>query len=311
MSLDSWNWFIKLAENESFTKAAESLQISQQTLSARLVALEKNIGAKLVVRGTPLSLTQAGMVFLVYAREQRQSQEDMLRQIGEVTGSGAGEFKLGISHVRSQALVPHIVRAMTSALPGVSVHVVEATNRELIYMAERAEVDAVVARFEGSLPGVRISSLYQEEIVLAVREDVLEEAMGVSAKDAVASIEEKGVSLLSECPFVLGRVDDIAGRVAYSELRNAGIRPRVVATSENMATLLAMAAEGLGAVFCPVNVLNAFRGSTGGLLRIPLSAHARYDISLGVPVQAEQWDTLAVFKEALAESVRQEQEALA
>ena len=57
MALEGWDWFIKLAENENFTKAADELQISQQTLSARLVSLERNLGAKLVVRGTPISLT--------------------------------------------------------------------------------------------------------------------------------------------------------------------------------------------------------------------------------------------------------------
>ena len=50
MALEGWDWFIKLAENENFTKAADELQISQQTLSARLVSLERNLGAKLVVR---------------------------------------------------------------------------------------------------------------------------------------------------------------------------------------------------------------------------------------------------------------------
>ena len=57
MALENWDWFIKLAETENFTKAAESLQISQQTLSARLVTLEKTLEAKLIVRVTPLSLT--------------------------------------------------------------------------------------------------------------------------------------------------------------------------------------------------------------------------------------------------------------
>ena len=96
MALEGWDWFIKLAENENFTKAADELQISQQTLSARLVSLERNLGAKLVVRGTPISLTSAGKVFLLYAREQRQAQQDMIRQIGEVAGGGAGVLKVGI-----------------------------------------------------------------------------------------------------------------------------------------------------------------------------------------------------------------------
>lgn len=113
MALEGWDWFIKLAENENFTKAADELQISQQTLSARLVSLERNLGAKLVVRGTPLSLTSAGQVFLLYAREQRQAQQDMIRQIGEVAGGGAGVLKVGVSHTRGSYLMPKVVRRLS------------------------------------------------------------------------------------------------------------------------------------------------------------------------------------------------------
>ena len=123
MALEGWDWFIKLAENENFTKAADELQISQQTLSARLVSLERNLGAKLVVRGTPISLTSAGKVFLLYAREQRQAQQDMIRQIGEVAGGGAGVLKVGISHTRGSYLMPKVIHRLSEELPAVTVKI--------------------------------------------------------------------------------------------------------------------------------------------------------------------------------------------
>lgn len=302
MALENWDWFIQLAETENFTKAAESLQISQQTLSARLVALEKTLGAKLVVRSTPVSLTSAGLVFLLFAREQRQARWDMLRQIGEVTGGGAGILKVGISHVRGRLLMPQIIRTMRERFPGVSIYLVEGTNRELIRMAERAEVDAVVARLGMTIPGVEITPLYQEEVVLALRGDLLEQTTGMSIEKATQTLSEQGIGALRTCPFVLESIDDIAGRIAYSELRNAGIEPNVVATSENLPTLLAMSAEGLGAVFCPVNMFNLLHDSlTKNLLRIPLSEQAKYDISLGIPLQRERWKALEAFKELITE----------
>ena len=298
MALDDWDWFIKLSEQESFTKAAEELQVSQQTLSARLGALEKSLEVKLITRGAPLSLTPAGMVFLLYAREQRQAQQDMLRQIGEVTGNGVGVLKVGISHLRSQTLMPQVIKLMRAQLPKVRIKLIEGTNRELLRKAEYAEVDAVIARFEDAHPGVEINPLYQEEIVMAVHQDVLEQAVGQMGKAAVTLVLQKGVSVLASCPFALGTLDDIAGRVGYSVLRNAGIKPTIVATSENMGTLLGMAAEGLGAIFCPTDVLaSSERGSS--LVRIPLSDQAKYTISLGIPMKEEQWSAIEVLKDAL------------
>lgn len=301
MALEGWDWFIKLAENESFTKAADELQISQQTLSARLVSLERNLGAKLVVRGTPLSLTSAGQVFLLYAREQRQAQQDMIRQIGEVAGGGAGILKVGVSHTRGSYLMPKVIRRLNEALPAVSVKLIEDTNRNLLRSAERGEVDVCIARFEGACPGVEVESIYEEEIVLAVRADVLSRATGLAPEEAVAMLSEEGIDKLKKCPFILGSVDDISGRVAYSELRNAGIKPHVVATSGNMPTLLSLCAEGLGAVFCPTDMLDASLLVTRDLLRIPLSSRSRYTIELGIPMRPERWQVVDVFRSILLE----------
>ena len=299
MALDNWDWFIKLSEQESFTKAAECLQVSQQTLSARLVALEKALDAKLITRGNPLQLTPAGMVFLLYAREQNQAQRDMLRQLGEVTGSGVGTLKIGISHLRSRTIMPYTVKALRSSLPKVQVKLIEGTNRELLRMAEHAEVDAVIARFEDVHPGVDLYPLYQEEIVLTLRKDLLESVLGMQPDEAKAYVIEKGVSVLEKCPFVLGSLDDIAGRIAYSVLRNASIKPITVAVSENMGTMLAMASEGIGAVFCPTDVLAVSSEASSKLIQIPLAEHTKYTISLGIPARSEQWYAIDALKETL------------
>ena len=120
------------------------------------------------------------------------------------------------------------------------------------------------------------------------------------AKECAVRLSNEGIGKLKECPFVLESIDDIAGRIAYSELRNAGIDPKVVATSENLPTLLAMAAEGLGAVFCPVNMFDVLHDSlTKDLVRITLSEQAKYDISLGIPLQREEWKALESFKDLI------------
>lgn len=297
--LDAYTWYTKLVEKRSFTKAAEELGVSQQTLSARLASLERELDAKLMVRGNPLSMTPAGMAFLVYAQEQQQAQQDMLRQIGEVTGGGCGVLKVGIAHSRGRALMPRVCSLMLKAMPELTVKLIEGTNREVIRMAERGEVDAVVGRFGNSHPGVNVTPLYEEEMVLAVHADLLERTLGLPVDQALERIKAEGLGVLQDLPFVLGTVDDISGRIGYSELKNAGIRARVVATSESMATLIAMAEEGLGAVFAPSNALDVSVGREQPLLRIPLSSQARYVISLGIPMQAPEWQALGELETAL------------
>lgn len=307
MALEKWEWFVNLAEQGNFRKAAASQHISQQTLSARLAALEKDVGAKLIERGVPLSLTPAGSAFLLYAREQQQSQRDLLRQIGEATGSGRGILKIGVSPLRARTLMPNVIRELTDRFPRLSIQLVEGTNRELVRMAEHGEADAVIARFESTHPGVDVIPLYQEEVVLAVRADLLERVMGMPTTEAVAHVRKTGIGALQECPFVLGTVDDIAGRVAYSELRCAGMTPHVAATSESIDTLLALARAGIGAAFAPRNVIGCSTTddeSKGSLVGISLSNQAVYTIELGIPMQQEPWEVRDALKTALLQEAR-------
>ncbi len=60
MNFQTMDYFVAVAEEKSFTKAAERLSVTQQTLSANIAAAEKELGSKLLERTVPLSLTFAG-----------------------------------------------------------------------------------------------------------------------------------------------------------------------------------------------------------------------------------------------------------
>lgn len=302
MTLENWDWFIKLVELGSFTRAAQSVELSQQALSARLAALEKGIGAKLVQRTTPLRPTPAGQAFLLYAREQRQAQQDLVREIGEVSGGGAGLLKVGIAQMRGRSVMPQVIERVVGELPNVCFELVEKTNNELIGKAERGEIDLAVALFGDSHPGIDVEPLTTEHVVLAVSKELLERVCQTDAETAVARIGREGLGVLRECPFGLGKIEDISGRIAYSELRNAGIRPRSVLTSEHTSTLLAACARGIAAVFSPDNLIESAVADASRLVRIPLSAQASYTIGMGTPMQAPAWRAVELLKEALREA---------
>lgn len=304
MSLESWDWFVKLSEEGSVTKAAKALELSQQTLSARLATLENEIGAKLVQRGTPLSFTQAGQAFLLYAHEQRQAQQDLIRTIGEVTGGSAGVLKVGVPQMRGESLMPRVIARVREQLPDISFELTEETNRELVRKVERAEIDLAVARFGETHPGVDVVPFASEEIVLAIHEDLLVKTTGQPVEDARALIEEQGLDALRECPFGIGMVEDISGRIAYSELRAHGIKPNIAVISEYLNTLLAACSHGVCAVFAPSNMIDNALKDPGSIVRVKLSEHACYEVSIGTPSSVRPWKAVKVLKETLLAQVR-------
>ncbi len=157
----------------------------------------------------------------------------------------------------------------------------------------------VVACFGSGHPGVSVRPLYREEVVLAIDPSLLASVTGLDADSAAAQIEAEGLSMLSTCPFLLERIDDISGRVARNELQSAGIKPVGFVESENMMTLLSLCAAGLGGVFCPTNMLDETKNLTDKLVRIKLSAEASYQIGVATPKGAEPWLPAQMFEDIL------------
>lgn len=89
MNFSSFDYFLALARERSYTRAADALHITQQSLSAAIAALERELGCPLVVRRTPLELTYAGRVFLQYAERFHQTRDEMQRTFCDSAASYA------------------------------------------------------------------------------------------------------------------------------------------------------------------------------------------------------------------------------
>ena len=106
MNFLSMKYFIALSEEKSFTRAAERLHITQQTLSAHMAGLEKEVGMKLFVRHVPLELTDGGEVFYRYARIFQRNELALRRELSDVSGSESGILRIGVAPARGQVLLP-------------------------------------------------------------------------------------------------------------------------------------------------------------------------------------------------------------
>ena len=84
MNFQSMEYFAAVAKNRSFTRAADALHITQQTLSAHIAGIERELGCPLLIRHIPLELTYAGEVFLRYATEFNTKYDCMLHEFGDI-----------------------------------------------------------------------------------------------------------------------------------------------------------------------------------------------------------------------------------
>ncbi len=85
MNFSSMEYFAALARERNFTRAAEQLHITQQSLSTHIAGLEKELGCKLLIRHVPMELTYAGEVFLRYALSFQQKRTAMLHEFCDIS----------------------------------------------------------------------------------------------------------------------------------------------------------------------------------------------------------------------------------
>ena len=297
MNFLSMDYFVMVAKQRSFTKAAQRLGITQQTLSAHIANLEREIGCELFVRHVPLELTYAGETFLRYATGFQRERTMMMQELGDIAHDESGVLRVAVGHTRGQAIMPRIIAAFQRKRPGIAIDMLEGVNESHGRRLADGEVDLAIAHFAHPIPGVELVDFYEEEMQLVISRSLWMTVVSGSSGQAEARIAQGDLTPLSRCPFVLGHCNDIDGRIGDELFRQAGFRPIVKARSDNMQTLLALAKLGVGATLMVRQFLHGTQDdeTLSGVRILPLGHSARYSIGFGIRKQDYRWSALSDF----------------
>lgn len=287
-------YFAAVADKRSFTRAADQLHITQQTLSAHIAALERELNCQLLLRRTPLELTYAGEVFLRYALQFQREYQALRHEFCDITGNQKGLLRVGIAYTRGRILMPRIISGFQERYPNVQVDLVEASNEELHARLLDGSVDLAVAAFPQSLPDIQMEEFYEEEVCMLVPRSLLPLAERVPAGPVLSTQE---LAAFRKCPFLIGVPQDIGGQLGRRQLKAAGFYPQIRAQSENMETLLALCVQGVGICFCPDCLIDGTLSTRElkQLLVFRFQQDCVYPIRFGYRRQSYQWGILSQF----------------
>ena len=168
MNFLSMDYFIMVAKERSFTKAAKRLGITQQTLSAHIASLEREVGCELFVRHVPLELTYAGETFLRYATDFQHDHTMMMQEFDDIVHDETGILRVAVAHTRERTIMPRIIAAYQRKRPGIMVDMIEGANEQHARRLVDGEVDIAIAHFDRAPVGVELVDFYDEEMVLIV-----------------------------------------------------------------------------------------------------------------------------------------------
>ena len=245
MNLLPMTYFIEVANQQGISRAAESLQITQQTLSSHIAALERELDCTLFIRRPKFRLTAEGELFLEYCRRFVGLDRTMREEFREMSGEVAGTVRVGISQTRSLILMPKLIAEFRSRYPKVKVWLSEFANEQLLTKITNDELDIIIGDVSGERPDLLVKDLYREKMAVIIP--------GTPEYDPLAETLEKTGDLkhLASWPMITNSQNDIVGRYISRVLLQHHIPPNIAAMSDIAGTCLRLCAEGVGVYLCP------------------------------------------------------------
>ena len=298
MNFSSMEYFMVLAQERNFTRAAERLHITQQSLSSHIAGMEKELGSQLLVRHVPLELTYAGEVMLRYAAGFQKFHTDMQREFCDISQKQKGILRVGTASTRGQMILPKTVALFRESYPNISVELTEGSNGKLRQKLLKGTIDLAIADFSENLPGISLTDFYREDNVLVIEKGLFARCFPFSPEECERRLLAGDYSALRECPFVLGGTEDIDGRIGRDVLNRAGIDdPIVTATSHNVGMLLQLSLFGVGACVCPQKITESVLTpqQLDAVWVFPLGAETASCIQFGYQAQSYQWSVIEEF----------------
>ncbi|WP_020655307.1 LysR family transcriptional regulator [Massilia niastensis] len=168
MDLRQVRYFVAVAEERNFTRAAERLHVAQPPVTRQVQQLEEMLGVVLIERGSrPVKLTEAGEFFLAHARlllDQARDLQAMTQRVGK------RERKLSVGFVASTLYgeLPDIVRRYRERFPLVDVTLHEMTTVEQLQALKEGRIDVGFGRLKSEDPSIRRILLREERMVVAL-----------------------------------------------------------------------------------------------------------------------------------------------
>jgi DNA-binding transcriptional LysR family regulator len=142
MDIDALQAFVAVAENQSFSQAAEHLFLTQPAISKRVASLEAELDTRLFDRiGRKVELTESGQALLPRARNILMDIEDSRRAISNLSGKIGGKLRIGTSHHIGLHRLPPVLRSFTRQYPEVELDLHFMDSEEACRAVEHGDLE--------------------------------------------------------------------------------------------------------------------------------------------------------------------------
>jgi LysR family transcriptional regulator, nitrogen assimilation regulatory protein len=245
MDLKQIEYFVRVAELGSFTRASVALNIAQPALSRQVRLLEVELRQNLLVRnGRGATPTEAGKMMLEHGRGILYQVERAREDLGRVRGGLAGRVAVGMPTSVAKVLTVPLIRAFKERMPEATLSISEGLSVALQESLTVGRLDIALLYNPLPTPDVELQELLEEDLVLVQH-------------DTHRSKEGQPISLrdLASVPLVIATRPNALRTLVETELGSVGKRPTIVLEIDGVASILDLVADNAGAAVLPANAV--------------------------------------------------------
>ncbi|MCE0732432.1 LysR family transcriptional regulator [Halomonas sp. G15] len=242
MELRQLLYFTAVAEERSFSRAAEKLNISQPPLSRQVQQLEDELGVRLLDRGRPLTLTPAGKFFFEHVADMLQRFEDVRSRTRLLGREKQARISVGFVASTLYDQLPELLRRLRLAEPDVELELHEMTTPEQVAALCSGRIDVAFGRLHFDDDTISMEVIHKDRLLLALpRQHFLTSRDEISLRDIAAQ------------PLILGQR---LPRPSYTDLvmryfHDQGLRPVIAFEVRDLQTALGLVGANAGVSLIP------------------------------------------------------------
>ena len=261
MEFRQLRYFVTIAQELHFGRAAERLDITQPALSKQIRVLEQELQIELFTRTKrSVKLTPAGKVFFVEAQQLLERAENAIALARSTASGEVGRLTIGFTATATYTVLPKLIRRFRSRYPQVEIETIELSTEAQVTAIDREEIDIGFLHPPVDTRGLELRSLLSEEFVAVLPRE-----------HPLASKKSLSLSDLKQEHFILHSRAE--GPHLYDEFlklcHQAGFEPKIKAVKKanSHQSRICFVAAGIGVTFVPAGLQNAIASD---LICIPM-----------------------------------------
>lgn len=243
MDIRQLKYFIAVAEELNFTRAAERVGIAQPPLSQQIIGLEYELRAELFHRSKrKVELTEAGHILLPHAQRILNATKEAAEAVQAAMAGKRGSIRMGAIYSSMFVLLPALLRRFHTDYPSVTVQVEEMTITQQFAALNEGLIDVGLMRGATEIDDYSSRALVEEEFIVAL-----------PTGHPLAKHSTIRLAQLADYPFLdmSRRSNQNYYELVHGILATARVQPNVVQQASDMHTLLCLIGSGLGLALVP------------------------------------------------------------